>query len=167
MDSSLNWNSLLDFCYQHQVTSRTLLSFTGNLVSTKFIPLHIWPQKHIFFQFCHYFFYTFKSTNGIQSNQNMHKSWENLQIILPVILKFWPMLPLATWVIHCPWGRFIIWLMPIHSPVKSVKRTSIILGLPKKEHWSQSHIGSVLGPQNLGVRGGPPLPDPHLFTWGV
>ena len=63
-----------------------------------------WPQKHILYQFSHCFLTHLKPQMESKATKHMYKSWENLPIGPPLILKFWPLSPLATWVIHCPYG---------------------------------------------------------------
>ena len=90
-----------------------VLKFTNQSGPTPyFTTKNKWPQKHILYQFPHCFLSHLKPQMVSKATKHMYKSWENLHIGPPLILKFWPVSPLATWVIHCPYGP------GISAPVK-------------------------------------------------
>ena len=63
-----------------------------------------WPQKHILYQFPHYFLTHLNPQIVSKATKHMYKSWENLHIGPPLILKFGTSVSLAIKVIHCPYG---------------------------------------------------------------
>ena len=59
-----------------------------------------WPQKHILYQFPHYFVTHLNTQRVSKATKHMYKSWENLHIGLPLILKFGTSVSLPIKVIH-------------------------------------------------------------------
>ena len=47
-----------------------------------------WPQKHILYEFPHYFLTHLNLQMVSKATKHMYKSWENLHIGPPLILKF-------------------------------------------------------------------------------
>ena len=82
-----------------------------------------WPQKYILYQFPHYFFTHLNPQMVSKGMKNMYKSMGNLHIGPPLILKFWPVAPLATWAIHWPYDP------GISAPVVTTWRKRLYLSV--------------------------------------